>query len=589
MTKARELDPITIEVLKNALVSAADEMSATLVRTSFNPILYELYDFCNGLFTKKSELIAEGFGVVSFQGTTSTGIKAVIDHAGGEDMIEEGDVFMACWSFMVGSHQPDVLIMKPIFYKKELIGYAANKAHWLDVAAAEPFGVRSIDMWQEGVIYPGVRIVKRGVMQEDILDIVRHNTRLPDGTIGDLTAQIAACEAGEKRLIALIEKYGKDTIDGAIEAIMDQGETIMRKAISEIPDGVYHGEAWMDHNGFTDDPLKIVATITVKGDEITIDTTGSSPQQRAPTNCPYASSVAFCRLALKMMVDPLTRSNEGHWRPMHVIIPPGTILNPVPPAPTWLWGWVGTPLGESLFGALAKALPERVVARSGGDMCVGGALYGMNPKDGHYFLALFPGTPVGQGASVASDGGDALMVWAVSGIEAASIEIFEERNPLLIEKWALRQNSKGPGKFSGGLGVERVSRALVDGLVCGIVEQTKFPAWGLFGGKSGLPNVGILWPGTEKEMKFGKITDIPFKAGEQFAVLSGGGGGWGDPFERDPQTVLRDVVKEYISLDRAREDYGVIIREQDGEYILDEVETGKLRKQQYHSDRSHRD
>jgi N-methylhydantoinase B len=434
-------------------------------------------------------------------------------------------------------------------------------------------------MFQEGIILPGVKVVKKGVLDKELVDIIRHNSRVPDVIVGDMTAQIVACEAGEKRLLALIDNYGKDTLNEAIEAILDHDEKITRQAIAEIPDGEYHAEGWADDNGFDDKPLKLCLTVKVKGDEITFDTTGSAPQQPSAMNCPYPSTVAFCRLVTKMILEPHTRSSEGHWRPVTVIAPEGSILNPQPPAATYLYGWVGTPLGECIFKALAEVLPEKVVARSGGDICASVGHMGIDSKTGKWFLCAIGQTPVGQGASFDRDGGAGLIAYFMSGSEAIPVEIFEERGPVLIERWALRQDSGGPGKFRGGLGIERQIQALADCRVGGLVEETKFPAWGLFGGKSALPNVGILWPGTSKERKYGKISQLPFKKGERHLILTGGGGGWGDPYERDANAVLNDVIRGYISLESARKDYGVVIREEDGEYILDEVETEKLRKQ----------
>jgi N-methylhydantoinase B len=394
-----------------------------------------------------------------------------------------------------------------------------------------------------------------------------------------LRAQIACCETGEKRLLALINKYGKETLNEAIEAIIAHDETIMREAIAEIPDGEYYAEGGLDSNGLDDNPFKICVTVRVKGDEIVFDTTGSAPQQPGPTNCPYQTAVAICRLITKMIFEPHTRSSEGHWRPLTVITPEGSVFNPQPPAPTWLYGWVGGPLGECILKALAEVLPEKVVARSGGDICAGAYSYGINPRDGRWFAAGAGQGPVGQGASFDRDGGDALIHYNMSGSEAIPIEVFEERSPLRTECWSLRQNSGGPGKFRGGLGIERRVRALSDGWVDGVMEQTKYPAWGLFGGKSALPNIGILWPGTPKEKRFGKICHIPFLEGEVNCVLTGGGGGWGNPYERDVQAVLTDVIRGYVSLDSARKDYGVVIREEDGRYVLDEEGTDQLRKQ----------
>ena len=576
MGNTRALDPVTVEVIRNALISAASEMTNTLVRTSFNPVLYEMLDFAADIFNADAELIGEGKGAVIFMGTVSFGIRATVEHLGKEN-INEGDIIVSCYSYFAGSHHPDVLVFKPVFYEGEIFAYAAVKAHWVDIGAAQTYGhYANTDMFQEGMILPGVKIVKKGVLNKEIVDIIRYNSRVPDVIIGDMTAQITACETGEKRLLGLIKKYGKDTLSAAMDAIMDHDEKIMRKAISEIPDGVYTAEAYLDDNGFDDNPVKICLSLTVKGDEMIFDTTGSAPQQPSSLNCPYPSTAAVCRLIAKMILDPHIRSSEGHWRPLTVISPNGSIFNPQPPAASYLYGWVVEPLGECIFKALADVLPEKVVARSGGDICVSLGHQGRYADTGKWFMSAIGQTPVGQGASFDRDGGDALIIFMMSGSEAIPIEIFEEKGPVLVERWALRNDSGGPGKFRGGLGVERQIQALADCQVGGIVEQTKFPAWGLYGGKSGLPNVGIIWPDTEKERRYGKISRVPFKKGERHLILTGGGGGWGNPLERDMYSVLDDVVKEYVSVESARNDYGVVITQKNNEFYIDESATANL-------------
>jgi len=577
MNRPKTLDPIMLEVIKNALTSVANEMSFSLRRTSMSPILYEMLDFCVDLYNSKTELIAEGRGSVAFQGTVNIGINKVVEHVGREN-VEEGDVFIAAWSYFAGSHNPDVLVFKPIFCEKEIFGYAAAKAHWADIGASSPFAANYTDMYQEGLILPGVKVVKKGVLDKEIVDIIRHNTRLPDSTIGDLTAQIACCEVGEKGLLALVDKYGKETMILAMEAIMDQDEKLMRQTIAKIPDGEYSAEGGLDSNGLDDNPLKVRVTVTVLGDELTIDTTGSAPQTPGPMNCPFPSTVALLRVGVKMLLDPHTRSSGGHWRPLKVVAPEASIYNPQPPAATYLYGWTGTPLGECIFKALAEVLPEKTVARSGGDICAGVRFYGISPRDGKWFFCVPGQGPIGHGASFDSDGGDALIIYGMSGSESIPHEVMEERFPILIEKWCLRQDSGGPGKFRGGLGIEKDVQILTDVVGGAVIEQTKFPPWGLFGGKSGFSNLGILWPGTDKEKKFGKVTEVSIKKGESHTVLTGGGGGWGNPYERDPESVLKDVIKGYVSRESARKDYGVVIREENGICILDEEASNKMRE-----------
>jgi N-methylhydantoinase B len=279
---------------------------------------------------------------------------------------------------------------------------------------------------------------------------------------------------------------------------------------------------------------------------------------------------------LKMLATPHYPANEGCFRALKVISPEGSLFNPKPPAPVFLYGWVGDVLGELTFKALAEAVPQSVVARSGGDLC--GLLFsGIHPEDGNFF-ASGADECCGQGASIESDGENALILFSLGESHNVPVEVLEERYPVLVEKYELRQDSGGAGTFRGGLGVEKYWRADADLNLVWIVEQTKFPAWGLFGGGEGMPNLGVVNPGTDREKRVGKIVGYKLKKGEAWHIYSGGGGGWGNPHERDAQAVLRDVIGGYISVESAREEYGVAIEQRGDDFMLDEGETEKLRR-----------
>jgi N-methylhydantoinase B len=277
-----------------------------------------------------------------------------------------------------------------------------------------------------------------------------------------------------------------------------------------------------------------------------------------------------------MLTTPLYPANEGCFRPLKIIAPEEYLFNPKPPAPVFLYGWVGDVLGELAFKALAEAIPDRVVARSGGDLC--GILFsGIHPDDGVFF-ASGADECCGQGAFIDSDGENALVLFSLGESHNVPVEVVEERYPVLVEKYELRKDSGGPGKFRGGLGVEKYWRAETDLNIVWIVEQTKFPAWGLFDGKEGMPNIGIFNPGTKKEKRVGKVVGYKLLKGEKWHLLSGGGGGWGNPYERDKDKVLEDVIRGYVGIKSAKQNYGVVIQKKGDEYSIDEKETSKLRK-----------
>lgn len=575
MQKGKELDPITIEVIRNYFISSADQMRSILIRASFNPVIYEMIDFSIGLYNKKAELVAEAPALPVFMGTLTFAIQNVVKYLG-EENLEDGDVILTTYPYWTGAHSQDATVIKPIFIGGEIFGYAAAKAHWLDIGAIDVYGVSTTDIWQEGLQLYAVKICKKGEINKELVEILRANSRVPDGIIGDLNAQIACCNAGSKKVIELVDKYGENIVSAAIESFLNHGEQITRRAIAEMPNGEWTAEGALDDNGITDDPVKVKLTVRIKGDEMTWDTTGSAPQQVGPTNCPYPSTVSFVRLVLKMLTTPLYPANEGCFRPLKVIVPEGSMFNPKPPAPVFLYGWPGDVLGELAFKTLAEAVPERVVARSGGDLC-GTMFSGIHPEDGLLFIGGGDEC-CGQGASFDCDGENALIMFSLGESHNVPVEVIEEMYPLHIQKYELRQNSGGAGKFRGGLGVEKFWKVEVDSSLASVVEQTKFPAWGLFGGKDALPNIGIINPGTTKEKRIGKIAGYPVLKGEEWHIHTGGGGGWGDPYERDVEAVLKDVIGGYVSLDSARKDYGVAIKKLDDEYVLDETETEKLRK-----------
>jgi N-methylhydantoinase B len=575
MKKGKELNPITIEVIRNYFISSANQMKSVLMRGSFNPTIYEMVDFSIGLYNKHAELLAEAPALPVFMGTLTFAIRNVVNYLG-EKQLEDGDIILTTYPYWTGAHSQDATVIKPIFVNRELFGYAAAKAHWMDIGAMDIYGVNTTDIWQEGLQLYAVKICKKGKIDNELVEILRANSRLPDGIIGDLNAQIACCNTGATKVIELVNKYGKVTVNGAIERFTAHGEEITRKAIAEIQDGEWVAEGAMDDNGITPDPVPIKLTIKVKGDEMIWDTTGSAPQQIGPVNCPYPTTVSFARLVLKMLTTPHYPANEGCFRPLKVISPEGSIFNPKPPAPVFLYGWSGDVLGELAFKALAEAVPGRVVARSSGDFC--GAMFsGINPEDGSFF-AGGGDEACGQGASIDGDGENALILYSLGESHNVPVELIEARYPLFVQKYELRQDSCGAGKFRGGLGVEKFWKALTDLSLVWIVEQTKYPGWGLFGGKSAMPNLGIINPGTSKEKRVGKVVSYKILKGEEIHTYTGGGGGWGNPYERDVEAVLKDIIGGYISLNSARKDYGVAIKKVSDDYLLDKTETNRLRK-----------
>ena len=568
------LDPITVEVIRNYHQSTARQMRNALIRASFNPIIYEMVDFSLGVYDADAQLLAEGPGIPMFVGALTFAIKDIMDYVGREN-VEDGDVILSTYAYWIGSHPQDAVTIRPIFVEGEIVGYAVAKAHWMDLGAKDIYGIDTTDIWQEGLQPYGVKIVKKGVLDKELVEIVRANTRLPEGVIGDMTAQISACQLGAERTSALIAKYGLEIVQASNVRMLDQAEDIARKAIADMPDGEWSVETALDNNGLNDEPVPLRATIRISGDNMTIDTTGSAPEQKGPVNCPLASTMSIMRLVMKMMIAPNHDANEGFFRPLTVNAPEGSIFNPRPPAPVFLYGWPAMILGEQLFQAFTEIAPDRAVARSGGDL--GGILFSGTRPDGSY-MAGGVDECVGQGASRDADGENAVVSYALGESRNTPVEIVEERFPVLVEQYQLRQDSGGAGRHRGGLGVERRWHMLGEISLISVLELTKRPAWGVDKGKGSVPNRLTSGWGTSEARELAKVAGYPVRSGQKLMLETGGGGGWGDPHERPVDAVLADVVDGYVSAERAESDYGVVtVIDANGRRVVDVAGTANAR------------
>jgi N-methylhydantoinase B len=576
MSQQERVDAVTVEVIRHYMQSAARQMRNVLVRASCNPVIYEMIDFSLGLYNARADLLAEGPAIPHFMGTLRFAIKHVVEYIG-ETHIQDGDVFLSTYPYWTGSHSQDAVVIRPVFVDGRISGYAAAKAHWMDIGAKDVYGTDTTDIWQEGLQIYGAKIHAAGVPNREVMEIIRANSRLPDSVLGDLNAQIAACELGARRMTELVAKYGAATVEAAYEAILDHGERMTRQAIREAPDGEWSACGALDDNGIAREPVPIRVTVRIEGDELTVDTTGSAGQQTGPINTPFASTLSFSRLAMKRLMAPNYDANEGCFRPLKVISPPGSMLNANPPAPVFLYGMGPVIMGELLVKALAQAMPQRAVAHSGGNECAM-VFSGVDPKHGDYFAgADIHGT--GQGAACDTDGESALIPYYGGDCRNVPIEVLESQFPIQTLRHELRQDSGGAGRFRGGLGVVKMLKALVDLRCITVVEQTQSPPSGLFGGKNGLPSVSILNAHTPNETRRGKQSNAALPANAEWHLYSGGGGGWGDPNEREPQAVLEDVIQGYVSRASAENDYGVVIEGRGKQLVFDESKTRELRAQ----------
>ncbi len=572
MNNGSGLDPITVEVIHNYLLSAAREMERNLMRTSYSTVIYELRDFGLGIYDRECRMLAEAPGLAVFTRGNDYGLMKTVEFVG-EENLEPGDLLLTSYPYWSSAHPLDVLAVSPIFASGVLVGYTAIKQHWLDLGQKDAgYILDSVDVFQEGLLMPGLKLYKAGVLDMEIQNLLRFNTRLPDRIIGDLNAQISACRTGERRVSELVERFGLELFHEAVEAILDHGERLSRARLAELPNGTWTAEDWADDDGIDHDTmLKLKVKVTVSDDEFLVDWSGSQPATRGPMNLPIGLTEGVSALAFKGITTPDTPANAGNYRALRVIAPPGEMMHAIPPAPTFtVWAALLAP--EVILKALAQGMPERIPACSGGDVfSVMGV--GVHPETGMPWLEA-TNEGIGFGACAGSDGEDGIMHLSEPGCRNVPIEILETRASWIIENYGMRRDSGGPGKFRGGVGVTRTYRFLHPATVLTLVKKTKSAPWGMAGGHDAEVGRVVVWPDTDKQEVTGAI-HYRMDAEDVLQNNSGGGGGWGNPLERDPQLVLADVVNEFVSPGSARRDYGVVIDE--ATMTVDEAATAVLR------------
>jgi N-methylhydantoinase B len=562
MSRTVDADPVTTEIIRHGCNAAADQMKRALVRTSFSPVIYEVLDFAAALYDRDVCLLAQAPSLPVFMGTMSFCVRAAVDAVGGERALEPGDIILYNDPYGTGSHPQDAAMVMPVFLADgELIGYAAIKAHWLDIGGKDPYSTDTVDVFQEGTIFPGVKLVSRGRVVSDIFRMATANSRVPKMVAGDINATLVGVRTGAAGLIRVVQRYGLDHFRHSVAHVYDHGEALVRDWFSRLPQGRYVGRGEMDSNGITDTPVPFEITVDIYADGVRLDFTNAPEQQEGPINCPLPSTVSASRIAISMLAGGTTAPCEGHFRPIEVVTRPGTLFHPLHPAPCFLYGWAGDQAIEVIYRAIAQATPEAVPASSGGDIC---ALvwWGTRTATGEPWTDGAP-HPIGQGASVHGDGASSLMHVSEAATRLTSAEVWEAKNPWLLQRAELAQDSCGAGRHRGGLGIDMSFQMLEDAWLTSTLERTKNPPWGLEGGHHARPNsLEVDFPdGTCA--RYAKATRLRLRTGATVHLHTGGGGGFGDPAERHPDAVTRDVRDGYISVDHARAHYPHAVTKQD--------------------------
>jgi N-methylhydantoinase B len=551
-----EHDPITAEIIRNALIAITDEMKTNLMRTAYNPIIYEALDYTVGLFDANGDTVSIGLGLPMFIRGLSDAIKAKLEFYG-RDGIEPGDILLTNDAYIMGSHLNHMIFTLPIFHDGKIVAFSSSMAHWIDVGGT--LGARTQDIYSEGLQLPIVKIFKRGVQDDELTRIIRTNVRVPELAMGDFRAQIAAIRTGEQRYGALLKKYGLAAVDGSIAGVYALTERLARAAVASIPDGTYEAESYMDDDGITAAPIPIKVKVIVKGDRMTIDLTDVSPQVQGYFNSGATAGRSAAQVAFKCVTTPTQYPiNDGAFRNLDIILPPGRVVSATKPAAMRWWMTIPMTVVDTIFRALAPAIPERVAAGHHADLCVG-TIHGINPRTGRFFVGSTNPPGGGWGATAGGDGMSAVVCINDGDTHNAVIEALEAKNPIVIERYALRPDSGGPGKRRGGLGIELRVRASAPMRTNVHVERTKCAPWGLADGNDALANrVRLERPGQAPFSNGnGKLDNEMLKPGDVLVIESGGGGGYGDPHERPRGVVAADVHHGYVSRDAALRDYGM--------------------------------
>jgi N-methylhydantoinase B len=569
------LDIVTLEVVRNLLPAITDEMSYVLQRASYNMMIYEVRDYCCGLLDTRGRLLAQNVGGVShFVSDLGVVIRDGVERFG-VDGFAPGDVVITNHQRVAGQHLNNILIYTPCFCDGGLFGFAANRAHWIDVGGLSTgFGAtNATDPWMEGLQLDQIKLYEGGERDEKVWRIIRDNIRYPDSSLGDLRSQIAACRLGERRIDELVRRYGRAVTEQAIERIFDQTEAQCRSVVSALPDGEYRAESLLGGHPLDDgEPVPIRVRVEVRGSDMTIDLTECASKRRAPIN---SRTLAAAVIAYKALTTPRSPVNEGTFRALTVRLQPGNFMMADYPAAMASWGRPLPTVVDTIFKALADALPERIPAAHLG--VLGGPIvfFGTDPDTGARFVtqSIEGG---GWGARPWEDGPDAAVSICQGDVRNAPIEKMELRWPVVVQRRELRTDSGGPGRFRGGLGIETEILGLVEGRwTLGDTGRRQFPPWGLNGGKPGRASDSSMRLPGQESFEHVEVVRHLVPAGTEARIATAGGGGWGNPYERDPERVQRDVRDGYVSLDSAKRDYGVSLDPETLE--IDEESTRRLR------------
>ena len=571
-------DPFTLELFKNSLFSISDEMAVTICRTTYSGVLRDNMDFSTGFTDANGKLVAQGLTIPLHLGSIPTALDSVLDHFKGD--IQPGDVFIMNDPYEGGMHLPDVFIFKPIFVEGEQLAIAATISHQADIGGRVPGSNASdsTEIFQEGLRIPPIKLYMGGELNETMWRLIEKNVRIPIQVLGDMRAQLSACTIAENQFLELVDRFGLETTRFYMGEVIDHTERLARAAIRKLPDGEFAFEDWVDDDGIDRDrPIRLFCKITKRDDAIRVDWAGSSDQVKGAINCTLSFTKAVSYAAIRSVLDFDIPCNEGLFRAIDVTAPPGTVTNMVLPAACAARGLTGFRMGDCVFGALAMMLKDEVGAASDGGNT--GVSIGGYDKSRRPFIFVdfacgsWGGRPWGDGVQGNSN--------MFANMASQSVELIESQNPIQILRYELISDRAGAGKYRGGVPYRRDYLFTEEEAVLQVrSDRRRFRPYGLYGGYAGRPSRNVLNPDKEARLLDSKVT-MHLRRGDVFRHELPGGGGWGDPLDRDPSNVLNDARNEYISVEGANRDYGVVI--DSSTWTVDLVATRNLRESRRHS------
>jgi N-methylhydantoinase B len=565
----KEFDPILLEVMWNRMVSIVNEQAAALIRASFTTIVREVEDLSCGIFTPDADMVVQAVtGTPGHINTMATAVRHFVAKYP-KDKVKPGDILISNDAWLCSGHRNDFTSVTPIFRGDVLVGWTSTCCHAIDIGGAG-FSADTHDVFEEGLGLPIVKIFEEGKPNQDVIDIIRTNVRMPKEVMGDIMAQISSQDICAEKLCEFLDQYQLDTIEPLAEAIFDRSEAAMRAAIEALPDGRYEHEVFVD--GF-EEPIKIHVTITIKGTDLTLDYEGTSAQIERGINVPFNYTHAYTTYPLKALISPEVPNNEGSFRPIRITAPEGCILNAQPPYPVMGRHLTGHYCPPVVVGAFEKIVAERTLGDAGGVYIP--QWFGRTPEGKRFTINYFASG--GMGARSNKDGIHAFTF--PSNVKNTPVEVMETVSPLFFQKKEIIPDTGGIGKYRGGCGQSFAVqvRSPYPAVISALFERIKFPGLGRNGGGTGKLGEFILRDKDGAERRPHPKSKIPLASRDIVILNLPGGGGYGAAHERDPLAVLDDVVKGYVTVKSARRDYKVLVREEDGRYELDWDGTREMR------------